>query len=173
MDADLRAELLQHITCELFQTPKLRCDNRARAQVCATAGAVTLACRTNRRRIGMPVERVEIAASRCASHARSSFFPTPRALRELYSVTRLTTTCAAGRKNHRISIFRPHTRGPRRKSRCALVMYPPTLACDTWPWLDPSLRRLQVCCSCRAAAVRGGRRRGCLSSSPFCRCFES
>ena len=96
MDADLRAELLQHMSYELFQTPKLRCDNRARAQVCATAGAVTLACRTNRRRIGMPIERVEIAASRCASHARSSFFPTPRALRELYSVTRLTTACAAG-----------------------------------------------------------------------------
>ena len=90
MDADLRAELLQHITCELFQTPKLRCDNRARAQVCATAGAVTLACRTNRRRIGMPVERVEIAAPRCASHARSSFSSTPCALRELHSVTRLT-----------------------------------------------------------------------------------
>ena len=47
MDADLRAELLQHMSCELFQTPKLRCDNRARAQVCATAGAVTLACKTN------------------------------------------------------------------------------------------------------------------------------
>jgi hypothetical protein len=122
MEARLRVPTChRHITCELFQTPKLRCDNRARAQVCATAGAVTLACRTNRRRIGMPIERVEIAASRCASHARSSFFPTPRALRELYSVTRLTTACAAGRKNHRISIFRLHQARRSRRNRCALT----------------------------------------------------
>ena len=49
VDTADRAELLQYIKGELFQTPKLRCDHRARTQVCATAGTSTLACRTDRR----------------------------------------------------------------------------------------------------------------------------
>jgi hypothetical protein len=101
VDTADRAELLQYIKGELFQTPKLRCDHRARTQVCATAGTSTLACRTDRRSRTSPDFSVEMVAPRCAAHARSSFFPTRSASHELQPWTRLIGGCAAGRPNHR------------------------------------------------------------------------
>ena len=108
VDTADRVELLQHIKGELFQTPKLRCDHRARTQVCATAaGTSTLACRTDRRSRTLPEVRVEIVAPRCDDDARSSVFSARRAVRELHLWTRLIGGCAAGRPNHRNPTIRP------------------------------------------------------------------